>query len=216
MKIKWYGQSSFLLTTQGGTRILIDPFHRLLGYHMPVVEADIVIVTHDHRDHNQLQAASGDFLLVNRPEVYNKNDVTIHGVKTYHDKQNGAKRGENIVFVIQADEMTVCHSGDLGHLLTAEQKEAIGKIDVLMVPTGGGKTINGAEAAEVMKQLQPAIAIPMHYRTKELGIAGKLLFEKVDKFIAAAQKKVTEVSELEISCTSLNEYQGIVTFRNRP
>jgi Predicted Zn-dependent hydrolases of the beta-lactamase fold len=213
MKIKWYGQSSFLLTTDEGTRILIDPYGRLLGYRMPrSIESDIVIVTHDHKDHNQIQVASGEYMLVNQPRSYVKKDVAITGIPTFHDKAGGKKRGPNIVFVIKAGDLKVCHCGDLGHLLTEEQVSQIGKVDILMVPAGGKMTLNGADAAKVMNQLRPAVTIPMHYRTKALGLPGKLLFDKVDKFIAAAGKPSREVQELDLTKDRLEDYAGIVTF----
>lgn len=212
MKIKWFGQSSFLLTSHEGTRILIDPYYRFLGYRMPRVEADIVAVTHNHRDHNQIQAATGNYLLVNQPLDYVKGDVSIKGVRTFHDKQGGAKRGDNIVFVFQTDDLTICHCGDLGHLLTSEQIRDIGKIDILIVPVGGKMTLNGPEAAQVMRQLQPAITIPMHYRTKALGVVGMILFDKVDEFLSAAGQNISEVKELDISKERLPDYAGVVTF----
>jgi len=215
MNIIWYGQSCFLLTTRAGERILIDPYYRFLGYRMPIIPADIVIVTHDHRDHNQLQAASGDYLLANSPLKYTCGDIQIHGVQTYHDEHNGAKRGSNYVFVIEADGLRICHAGDLGHQLTEQQVMEIGKVDILMVPVGGTKTIDGLEAVQVMKQLQPAITIPMHYRTKQLGVAGWLLFDKVNKFINAAGQKNVCVHELNVTQHSLTDYPGIVMFHHR-
>jgi L-ascorbate metabolism protein UlaG (beta-lactamase superfamily) len=213
MKIKWFGQSSFLLTSQAGIRILIDPYNRFLGYRMPIVEADIVVVTHDHRDHNQIQAASGKYLLVNQPAEYDIEGVKIQGIKTFHDKQNGAKRGDNIVFVFRMEGLSVCHCGDLGHLLTLEQIREIGQVDILILPVGGTMTINGVEAVQVMRQLNPTITIPMHYRTKATGIVGWLLFDKVDKFILAAELGTTDVKELNISRDRLSEYTGVVTFK---
>jgi L-ascorbate metabolism protein UlaG (beta-lactamase superfamily) len=213
MKIKWYGQSSFLLTTDEGTRVLIDPYGRLLGYRMPKgIESDIVIVTHNHKDHNQIQVASGEYMLVNQPREYKKKEVFIKGIATFHDKAGGKKRGPNIVFVIKAGDLTVCHCGDLGHLLTEEQVRQIGKVDILMVPAGGKMVLGGVEAAEVMRQLQPTIAIPMHYRTKALGLPGKLMFEKVEKFTTAAGVKTQEVRELDVTKDTLSDYAAVLTF----
>ncbi|QAY66491.1 MBL fold metallo-hydrolase [Paenibacillus protaetiae] len=208
MKLKWYGHSSFLLTSEEGTRVLIDPFNKFLGYRQPSVEVDILTVTHDHRDHNQIQVATGSYLMVHRPESYEKNGISVHGVPTFHDKVEGKKRGSNIVFTLQIDGISVCHCGDLGHLLSEEQIQAIGPVDVLIVPAGGGMTLNGAEAAQVIKQLNPKIAIPMHYRTKALGLVGRLLFDKADKFIAASGCRHVELKELELTKESLSGYTG--------
>ncbi|MBM7567837.1 MBL fold metallo-hydrolase [Paenibacillus sacheonensis] len=215
MQIKWFGHSSFLLTSDAGTRILIDPYYKFLGYRMPVpVESDIVVVTHNHGDHNKVKAASGDYLLVNEPKAYGRGDVRIDGFKTFHDKVNGKKRGPNIIFRFQIDGLTVCHCGDLGHLLTAEQAEAIGRTDVLIVPVGGRMTLDGAEAAQVMRQLQATVAIPMHYRTKALGLLGKIVFAKADPFLTAAGTRTTpDVPLLNVSKDSLSQYAGVVTMR---
>ncbi|MBB6731380.1 MBL fold metallo-hydrolase [Cohnella zeiphila] len=210
MRIRWFGQSAFLLTSRDGTRLAIDPCGKFLGYRMPAVEADIVAVTHDHRDHNRLDAISGRYKLANRPETYACGGFELRGVRTYHDKANGAKRGENIVFVIRADGLTVAHCGDLGHLLTAEQAEAIGPVDVLIVPVGGRMTLNGAEAAEVAKQLQATVLIPMHYRTKALGLLGKFIFEKVDRFVEAVGRGFRKEKELELTPDRLQAFAGVV------
>jgi len=212
MKIKWFGQSAFLLTSKAGTRILIDPYDRLLRYKMSKpIEADIVAVTHNHGDHNKIHVASGNYLLVNEPKEYNYEDVSVKGIRTYHDKANGKKRGKNIIFRFDVDGLKICHCGDLGHLLTEEQVKAIGKVDILMVPVGGRTTINSAEAVQVMHQLDATVTIPMHYSTKALGILGKILFEQVDKFSQAAGQRTTEVAVLDINPKSLHEYAGVVT-----
>ncbi|OKP99545.1 MBL fold metallo-hydrolase [Paenibacillus sp. P46E] len=214
MQIKWYGHSSFLLTSDEGTRILIDPYYKFLGYRMPVpVESDIVGVTHNHGDHNKVKAASGSYLLVNEPKEYNRGDVIISGFKTFHDKVNGKKRGPNIVFRFRMDGLTICHCGDLGHLLTEEQVQAIGKVDVLIVPVGGRMTLDGPEAVQVMRQLQATVAIPMHYSTKALGILGRIFFAKVDKFLEAAGARTTDVKTLNVSKGSLAQYAGVVTMQ---
>ena len=190
--------------------ILIDPYGKFLGYRMPRVQADIVAVTHDHKDHNQVQIVDGDYELVNLPQRYTFGDVVIEGVPTYHDNVQGAKRGSNIVFTFNVDGLRICHAGDLGHSLTAAQLEQIGKVDVLMIPAGGRMTLGGQGAAEVVKQLQPVIAIPMHYSTKALGLIGKLIFEKEDKFIGAAGAPVHHLKELNITRETLYEHQGVV------
>ncbi|MHA6529388.1 MBL fold metallo-hydrolase [Paenibacillus sp. BAC0078] len=214
MQIKWYGHSSFLLTSDAGMRILIDPYFKFLGYRMPVpVESDVVVVTHNHGDHNKVNAASGDYLLVNEPKEYSRGDVSINGFKTFHDKVNGKKRGSNIIFRFRIDGLTICHCGDLGHLLTEEQVNAIGKVDVLIVPVGGRTTLDGTEAVQVMRQLQATVAIPMHYSTKALGILGRIIFAKVNKFLEAAGTRTTDVKTLNVSKESLDQYAGVVTMQ---
>ncbi|EPZ49204.1 MBL fold metallo-hydrolase [Alicyclobacillus acidoterrestris] len=211
MQIQWFGQSSFLLTSEAGVRILVDPFDRMLGYKMPKpIETEIVAVTHNHGDHNKIQVATGDYLLVNEPKEYHRDGVSITGFKTYHDKVNGKRRGKNLVFRFNVDGLTICHCGDLGHLLTEEQVKDIGNVDILMIPVGGKTTLNGQDAAKVMKQLNPTVTIPMHYRTKALSLLGMLLFDKVDKFIEATGQRTTEVRTLDIHTKNLAKYSGVV------
>ncbi|OME87453.1 MBL fold metallo-hydrolase [Paenibacillus sp. FSL A5-0031] len=214
MRIKWFGHSSFLLTSEAGTRVLIDPYYKFLGYRMPVpIESDIVVVTHDHTDHNKINAASGDYLLVNEPKEYSRGDVSITGFKTFHDKVNGAKKGPNIVFRFQMDGLTICHCGDLGHLLTEQQIKEIGKVDIAIVPVGGRMTLDGPEAAQVVHQLQATVAIPMHYSTKALGILGRFVFAKADKFIKAVGHRTTEVNTLEVTKENVSQFAGVVTMQ---
>ncbi|SET21887.1 MBL fold metallo-hydrolase [Paenibacillus sp. NFR01] len=183
MKIKWYGQSSYLLKSEEGTRVLIDPLGKMLGYKMPRLTADIVIVTHNHRDHNQVHIVDGEYVLVDKAKKYDLKNVAIQGIPTFHDKDGGAKRGNNIVFVIEMDGLRIVHCGDLGHTLSEEQVAAIGPVDILMVPIGGKMTLDGAEAFAVAQQLKPSMVIPMHYWTKALGLLGRFLFEKSDRFL---------------------------------
>lgn len=214
MQMKWFGQSAFLWTSESGTQILIDPYDKLLGYKMPKpIEADIVAVTHNHGDHNKIHVASGNYLLVNEPKEYSHNDVLIKGFKTYHDKVNGKKRGDNIVFRFVIDGLTVVHCGDLGHLLTADQIRDIGKVDILMIPVGGKMTLSGVDAAQVMNQLHPTVTIPMHYRTKALSFLGMLMFEKVDRFIEASGERSSEMRVLDVNKNNLSQYSGIVTLQ---
>lgn len=214
MQIKWFGQSAFLLTSETGTRILIDPYDKLLRYRMPArIESDIVVVTHNHGDHNKIHVATGEYMLVNEPKEYSRDDVSIQGFKTYHDKVKGKKRGNNIVFRFLIDGLTICHCGDLGHLLTESQISDIGHVDILMIPVGGKMTLNGVDAAEVMNQLHPSITIPMHYRTKALSILGMILFDKVDKFIEASGARTTDVKIMEVTLGNLSQYPGIVTMQ---
>jgi L-ascorbate metabolism protein UlaG (beta-lactamase superfamily) len=177
------------------------------------IEVDMVAVTHNHGDHNKINIASGNYMLVNEPKEYSHEGVSVKGIKTYHDKVNGKKRGENIVFLFKVDGLKICHCGDLGHLLTEEQVKAIGKVDILIVPVGGRMTINAVEATQVMNQLGATVTIPMHYRTKALGILGAIMFDKVDTFIQAAGKPTTEVGTLDVNPETLHQYSGVVTMK---
>jgi L-ascorbate metabolism protein UlaG (beta-lactamase superfamily) len=168
LKIRWLGHSCFCFTSSNGTRIVADPYDENTGYVMPPVSADYVTVSHDHFDHATVQAVSGEPEVIKGKGEFQLADVTARGISTFHDAQGGARRGPNTVFVFDIDGIQVCHLGDLGHLLNSQQKAEIGKIDVLLVPTGGTYTIDAAGAVEVISQLNPHLVIPMHYRTESL------------------------------------------------
>ncbi|SMC25982.1 L-ascorbate metabolism protein UlaG, beta-lactamase superfamily [Clostridium acidisoli DSM 12555] len=212
MKIKWFGQSCFMITSKDGTKVLTDPFHNMLGYKLPEVEANIVSTSHNHGDHNNIKAVKGSFMHVNELGNFSKDGIEIKGVQTFHDKASGAKRGKNTIYNFNVDGINICHCGDLGHTLDSNLVKEIGNVDILLIPVGGRATIDSIDAVNVMKQLKPKVVIPMHYRTKALGIFG-LLFAKVDKFISASGLKVKEYDVLELNQANINDYSGIVVLK---
>ena len=182
MKIRWLGHACFLLSSSKGTRILTDPYDESTGYIIPLVEADYVTVSHSHFDHSTVSAVQGNPKVISGRGDFSLDDVVAHGSGTWHDDMGGARRGPNTVYVFDIDDIRVCHLGDLGHLLNAQQKAEIGKVDVLMVPTGGTYTINAQKAWQVCQQLNPHVVIPMHYRTDALAFP----LDKLSSFIAEA------------------------------
>ncbi len=170
MRIEWLGHACFRVQTGNGTRIVTDPFNEEVGYPVLSVEADIVTVSHQHFDHNAISMVRGEPRVVQEPGEHRLGDVVVKGVSTFHDKEEGAQRGANIVFVISADGINICHLGDLGHLLNQEQISRIGPVDVLLVPVGGTFTIDAREAVETVAALKPRIAVPMHYKTGYLNL----------------------------------------------
>ncbi len=179
MEITWYGHSCFLLKDSNGRKLLTDPFDPSVGYPMPNETVDIVTVSHQHFDHNYTKALPGIPNIIDKPGDYVVNDLAIKGIPSFHDKYNGAKRGDNIIFIIKMDGLSICHMGDLGHELTEETATQIGVIDVLLIPVGGNYTIDGEEAAQIAKKLNSHIVIPMHYGTNSLSF----ILDGADKFI---------------------------------
>ena len=182
MKIKWLGHSCFLFTSEGGVRVLTDPFDATVGYELPAVEADIVTSSHNHFDHNHFAAVKGGFVRLDKPGQYREQEIVITGVQTFHDEETGAKRGTNIIFKFDIDGVRVCHCGDLGHALTPLQVKDIGEVDVLLVPVGGTFTVDAEGACGVMEQLRPEVTIPMHFKTPALSFS----VDGVDRFLSAA------------------------------
>ncbi len=212
MKIKWFGQSCFMITSKNGTKVLTDPFHNMLGYKLPETEANIVTTSHNHGDHNNIKAVKGNFMHINESGSFSKDGIVIKGIQTFHDKASGAKRGKNTIYNFKVDGINVCHCGDLGHTLDSNLLKEIGNVDILLLPVGGMATIDALDAVNVMKQLNPIVVIPMHYRTKALGIFG-LLFARVDKFISASGMKIKEHDVLELNQENINNYSGIVVLK---
>jgi Predicted Zn-dependent hydrolases of the beta-lactamase fold len=203
MKIKWLGHSCFLITTGAGVRILTDPFDSQVGYQLPSVEADLVTTSHDHFDHGYVETVKGDFIHLSNPGHYVKAGIKINGVSTFHDEVEGKKRGKNIIFVFDIDGMRICHCGDLGHLPSESQKEAIGKIDIMMLPVGGTFTVDAIEAYKTVEILKPVVTIPMHYKTPVMNFP----ITGVEKFIEAAGLKghpEVYVNKQEVELTKNN------------
>lgn len=216
MKIKWLGQSCFLLTTRNGQKIVMDPYGKevgfVLGLKLPNLEADIVTVSHDHSDHNNVGAVAGYRALLKDPGGFLGDGIEIKGVQTFHDNVSGKKRGNNVMFVFRLDGLAICHCGDLGHLLSQEQMDEIGKVDILMIPIGGKFTLDASGAAEVVKQLNPAVVIPMHYRTKTMRAPG-FIFGTVDSFVDATKKAPREYSELDVELTNIKNVAEIAVLQ---
>ncbi|MBI2858936.1 MAG: MBL fold metallo-hydrolase [Chloroflexi bacterium] len=171
MKIKYLGHASFLITSQSGTRIITDPYTvgGQLSY-KPIAEAaDIVTVSHGHGDHNNSNGIKGNPAVIDSEGSAQTKGIEFKGIPTFHDLAQVKDRGNNIVFCFTIDGINVCHVGDLGHLLNAEQAGEVGRPDVLMVLVGGYYAIGPAEATKLVEQLKPAITIPMHYKNPSCG-----------------------------------------------
>jgi L-ascorbate metabolism protein UlaG (beta-lactamase superfamily) len=171
MEIKYLGHACFLLKGEHAT-VVIDPYEEKVGLKLPSLTADMVAVTHDHYDHNNVKAISGNPFVINGPGEYEVKGVFVNGLPTFHDEKGGKERGINTVYLIEIDGFRVCHLGDLGHKLESEQLDLINGVDVLLVPVGGQVTLDGKKAAEVADQIEPRIVVPMHYQTKGLKISG--------------------------------------------
>jgi len=167
MKIKWLGHASFLITSDSGVRVVIDPYTRGGGISYGQIQetADVVIVSHKHQDHNNVGAVKGRPVVVDAPGVKTVKGVEFLGVPSYHDGSRGAQRGSNIIFCFTMDGVRICHLGDLGHELDAGHVKEIGPVDVLLVPAGGFYTIDCGQACGVCEALKPRVVIPMHVKT---------------------------------------------------
>lgn len=164
MEIVWLGHSCFRIRGREAT-IVTDPFDKSLGYPVKKVTANIVTVSHEHPHHSFAEGVAGDPKVVSRPGEYEIHNVFINGIATSHDAAGGEERGRNTVFLLQIEDVSICHLGDLGHVPTAEQVEQMSDADILMVPVGGGPTIGAQAAVEIISLIQPRVVMPMHYKT---------------------------------------------------
>ena len=180
-KLTWFGQSCFLLETAAGTRVVMDPLGKGLGLELPAgLRADLVTISHEHPDHNNVGLVVGKAHVVRGLTADKKGwarvdekfrDVAVRTVGVYHDDKHGAERGLDAVFVFEVGGLRIAHLGDLGHALNDEQLAAIGSVDVLLVPVGGTFTIDGRMATRVVDQLRPRLmVVPMHYKTDGVTI----------------------------------------------
>lgn len=194
MDISWYGQACFRIKTKSAV-VVTDPYDAAYtGLKKLKLSADIVTVSHDHQDHNATSVVEGDPVVMWGPGEFEVKQVRINGMASFHDAKQGNDRGRNTIFTFIADNMRVCHLGDLGHSLTIEQIEAIGEVDVLLIPVGGVYTIGPADAVEVIAQLEPKIVIPMHFKVPnlvfDLGTADAF-FKAHGQQMPAAESKLT-------------------------
>jgi L-ascorbate metabolism protein UlaG (beta-lactamase superfamily) len=174
MKIKWYGHAAFLITSDRGVKIILDPyepgaFGGQLSYGKIEDQADIVLTSHDHADHNDTKSLPGTPQVVKGSGSKTVKGVSIKGISTYHDPSKGSERGANTVFNLQVDGIRVCHLGDLGHVLSEKELSDIGSVDILLIPVGGFFTIDAKEATRVAEQIKPKALIPMHFKTEKCG-----------------------------------------------
>jgi len=209
MIIKWLGHSCFFITSNEGLRVITDPYAVGGGInYSPVKEtADIVVVSHDHGDHNNISAVQGKPEVVKGSGTKTVKGIQFRGIATYHDTSQGKQRGPNTVFCFTVDTIKLCHLGDLGHVLNSGQINEIGEVDILFIPAGGSFTIGAANASQVCDQLRPKVIIPMHFKTPNCAypIAG------VDEFLKGKQN-VREVgsSEAEFELQRLPSTSEIV------
>jgi len=199
MEITWLGHSCFLIRGKEKT-IITDPYHPDLGYRLGEPEADIVTLSHFHPGHNYIEGVANEPKLIKSPGEYEIGGTFITGVATFHDNRKGDLRGKNTIYIIEMDGITLCHLGDLGHPLDPHLIEEIGDIDILFLPVGEVSTMPIDTAVEIVRQLEPPIVIPMHYKTE--AFTGDL--SPVDKFLDKMRIRELEPKpKLSITSSSL-------------
>jgi L-ascorbate metabolism protein UlaG (beta-lactamase superfamily) len=177
MDVTWLGHGCFRLRGRNAA-VVTDPYPPAIGLKLSRMDADVVTVSHEHENHSYTQVVREAYE-IRGPGEYEVAGVYVIGVPAFHDSEKGAKRGRNTIFLIEIDDVRICHLGDLGHALDDAEAETVSSADVLLVPVGGRTAINAAEAAEVVRQIEPRYVVPMHYAIP--GI--KLQLDPVDRFL---------------------------------
>ena len=199
MKVKWLGHSCFLITSRDGLRVITDPYAVGGGInYSPIKEtADVVVVSHDHGDHSNVSTVQGKPEVVKGSGTKTTKGIQFKGIATYHDASQGKQRGLNTVFCFTMDDIKLCHLGDLGHVLSPEQVNEIGGVDILFVPVGGFYTIDAPVASQVCDQLKPKVVIPMHFKTPRCAypIAGVEDFLKGKKGVRGVRDSEVDLEQ---------------------
>jgi L-ascorbate metabolism protein UlaG (beta-lactamase superfamily) len=211
MRISWLGHSCFLIETSQGTKIVTDPYESggydgAVGYDPVNLSADIVTVSHAHPDHNYVDSVTADKIIQTSQKVSIK-DVEIEGIDTFHDDEQGKARGNNIIFIIRADDLTIAHFGDLG---TKDiDVSRLNDLDVALIPVGGTFTLGALEAAKLIDKIKPKVVVPMHFKTAKLGfsIAG------VEKFLTGRDHDTKDV--LNITADNIGLFKNIVILKHQ-
>ncbi|MFA5029860.1 MAG: MBL fold metallo-hydrolase [Patescibacteria group bacterium] len=214
MQIQWLGHSCFKIQTKNnGEEIIIatDPYGtQFCSSGVPKFKADVVTISHDHDDHNNLNAIMGDPFVVRGPGEYETKGIFIYGIPAWHDEQAGQERGANIIYRINTEGINLVHLGDLGHLLSDEQIEKLGDVDILMIPVGGVFTIDAKKANEIIGEVEPRLVIPMHYKSPLF----KEQVDGVEKFLKESGLPSETLDKLKINKKDLpQEETKIIIFK---
>ena len=215
MKLKWLGHAAFLITSEEGVKIVTDPFEPgIFGVNYGKMEepADIVVVSHEHSDHNYVKGVPGSPRVIRGTGAHQVKGVEFMGIASYHDDSGGSQRGPNNIFCFTVDGIKLCHLGDLGHQLSDKQLAAIGEVDVLLTPMAGNFTLDAAGASRVIDQVKPRVVIPMHYQTDRCPT---FPVSDVEPFLAGKTNvKRMDTSEVEFKRGQLPAATEIVVLKH--
>ena len=208
MKLEWIGHACFRLTAENGTVIVTDPYDDSVGIRVPKLTADLVTVSHEHHDHNNLDIVEGRPKVAREARAAQVGGVTTQAVTSYHDDRGGALRGRNSIRIFYIDALKVVHMGDQGCLPAEPVLQAILNADVMMIPVGGFYTIDAQGAKDIIDYAHPKCVIPMHYKTAHCTypIAGVELFLKL-----MGAEGLQPVGELNVTAGAVP--QGVVLMR---
>lgn len=210
MEISHIGHSCFKIVGKNLT-VVTDPYnHPKLDIKMPKLDADVLTISHDHRDHNYKEAIKGEYLLLDSPGEYEVKECFFQGITSFHDDKDGSERGINTIFTMEIDGIHICHLGDLGTELDSEQLEAMDGVDILMIPVGGAYTIDPKTAVKVINDVSPKIVVPMHYKTQGINLD----IASLDKFLSEIGEEPETLDKLKIMKKDLPEEMKVVVLKS--
>jgi L-ascorbate metabolism protein UlaG (beta-lactamase superfamily) len=205
MEISWYGHSCFRISEKGKATVVTDPFADSLGYPLPRLKGEVVTISHDAPGHNNYELVKGVQKVFDGPGEYEVGGVFIIGA-AMHNHTTGKR---NVAYLFDFEGVTVAHLGDLDHVPSQTEIEALGTVNIALVPVGGGGALNSAQAAEVIGLIEPSLVVPMHYQTEHAAPAlGLDTLEKFLREMGVATPKVEDV--LKIGTAALPETTQIV------
>lgn len=215
MEITYFGLNSVRLRGREAA-VLIDPYDPKLGLSPVRLNVQVVALSHEDPTHFSMQGLGSEYHVVTGAGEFEIMGIALHGIQTYHDRKKGAERGKNTVYVVEIDDLRVCHLGHLGHVLDEAQLDAIGsKVDVLLVPVGDGSHINATEATEIVNQVEPKLVIPISYKLPGLTLLAQNL-EGVEKF--AKEMGATDLTpqpKLQLTSSPASEEPKLVILEAR-
>lgn len=205
MDITWYGHSCFRISERGRITVVTDPYSEAIGLPLPKLKADVVTISHDVPGHNHWEAVKGQPYVLSGPGEYEIGGSFIMGIAMHHVREDGPHM--NVAYLIEYDNLTVLHLGDLNHVPEQSVIEEIGQVNVLLVPVGGGNSLKASQAAEVVALVEPHFVVPMHYALPSLMVE----LDPVDKFLKAmGVSKTLEAESLKVSVSDLPEQPQVV------
>ena len=209
LQIRWHGHSCFEITNR--VTLVTDPHDgKSIGIHAPSVTGDIILVSHDHYDHNSVKSVEKeDCKIITDTRKRNITNVEIKGIESFHDECRGEKRGSNIIYKFTMEDITFCHMGDLGHDLDEDTVQKIGDVDILFIPIGGTFTLDAKQAWRIIKKVKPRIAVPMHYKIGGLSLP----ITEIEPFLEKSKYEILKVgNEIDIEKEDLPEEPEVWTF----
>lgn len=208
MILKYLGHAFFQMALESGTVIAFDPYGSFYDFPKRSIQADICLVSHHHHDHDGMECIQPGAQVIDSPGTHKAGGAVITGISTWHDEKQGALRGPNTFYVVEAEGLRVGHAGDLGHVPDAKQLKQIGRLDVLMIPVGGYYTIDAPTALEVCRLLQPITVIPMHYRTP---YDEEMPTTDLQTFLSLAKAEDTQMPLVRITKPDVLERPPVIT-----